>query len=87
MTSAMTHPRQQNREPITADELGQTFTSLMRDLQDINAELKALNADHYLPSSIQPLVIAAVRQSGFAAEHLDNSLLVLSATQQKEANQ
>jgi hypothetical protein len=94
MTVTMPHPSnaprrapRNTREPISVTDLCERLTLAQRDLSDISEELKSLNADHYLPSSVQPLVIAAVRQSGFAAEHLSNALLVLSATQQKEAAQ
>lgn len=53
------------------------------DLADIARELKELNDGHFLPVPVQPLVLSALRQSGFAADHANAALLVLRSKQEQ----
>jgi len=81
--SATTRAKTTSREPIAPDVLLDKLENIQRDLRDIADELKDLNASHYLPVPIQPLILSALRQSGFAADHAGTALLVLRATQGK----
>jgi len=70
------------RIPINPKVLANKLKTIKVDLSDINLELKELNAVYHLPQSIHPLLISAIRASGFAAEHISNTLLVMNNTAQ-----
>ena len=73
-----------SRVPINPKVLANKLKTIKDDLSDINLDLKELNAAYHLPQSIHPLLISAIRSSGFAAEHLSNTLLVLNNAAQGE---
>lgn len=76
-------PKHKTREPITPEALLEKLQLIEQDLSDISSELKDLNSSHYLPVAIQPLVLSALRQSGFAASHASTALLVLRSSQEE----
>lgn len=82
--SATTKASTTSREPIALDVLLDKLQNIERDLSDIASELKDLNASHYLPVPVQPLVLSALRQSGFAADHTGAALLVLRSKQEDQ---
>ena len=75
------------RIPISPKVLASKLNTIKENILDINKDLKDLNAAYYLPQSIHPLLISAVRQSGFVADHISNTLLVLNNNTAQEAGE
>jgi hypothetical protein len=75
------------RIPINPKVLASKLNTIKENILDINEDLKELNAACYLPQSVHPLLISAIRQSGFAAGHISNTLLVLNNSTAQEAGQ
>jgi len=76
--SGITRPPR--RQHITDEQLGKQISEMIGDLRDIVDELKGLNANYHVPGSIAPLMQQGLRNAGWAADHLQNALLILQAS-------